>query len=1228
MAWKKDSGVKNDAGHLDPKVRDAEVQLENHEAHLINHDNELNFTQIKIGYQDMKLGEMEAKLDEQDQEIADARSEGIASNRFIDNSIPAAKLKKAADADRIKLDNLSDEVIQAMAGNTPINATPGVNGVTTEKIAPAAVDYTRVNFLEIGDNLFNPNTITPGQMMTGSATLVASDVYHVSDFIPVSGNTPYTINVGLRLITVFNPDKTIHSTQFKSDETSHHHRRYTFTTPAGAGYIRITVFQDNYLEIMLNKGAEPLPFEEFGYYGRDLMAGKLKNDSVLESNIKGQLSPEKMNFLIRSKNLFDEKEITPHTFLDASGKISSDPAINNSYHASDWIPVEGGEIYTITNCRAYTLYDSNKERYGGLNPGDNTPQTFVVPVDGFLRFSYSTSVDNNQVEKGDRMTPWVPHGWVFPDIAILGVGNRVITSEMIAPEAVSGLTIKEKAIDIRHISFADPTKNLFNKYTRTVGMYVEHNTGKLKESSTYDTSDYIPVKANTTYAITRSRKVAIYDENFFHIPEQSQDGSAARRVTPLQDGYMKVSFFASQVDVSQVEEGNEYTDFAPYGVQINGLALEDNSVRKNHLTQDVLSLINSSGSGDGVQILSVEAADKIGFIGDSYTESHYTIKGKSYINKLSLFSDYNFENFAKSGDTYRGNLDRIRNKEPIFHESLSWQDFKPKYAFLVSYTNDLKYMDHNQYANDLRAVIETTQGLGAMPLIATEYHSTFAPGLQNILRQVAEEYDAPVINILPVAHRMRRNGGSDFAPFWGGSHPGTRTNALMSDNFEKYLKQLPRPRQSLKIFRKRDLTDASSLDDLIFNTNLERAKKFKEIQVGHAAINDPKLVDQCTTAQNSRVTSEYLKLQNREDVSFDGYALISAVLPATSRSLKHIALDINNNSLEVYVKNVVARPFPTPTYYQRFDVSDNSVATVGARYKSNDPVFAGINFTVQDFDSGVDGDAILMSPYPRLNTTKGGVLTKISGSGPDTISYNYTAIGYSSDYPEGKADAGHWERIQPDESGKFTVPADLFAKSMDYDKIHFLIKGSGDFTLNRINVEWVGVEDKTYKTKEMKLISPSGPELLSQPLVGAAQLSGWNVTGSVTPFNPADGITPKGVTQIINVSKDDQISQSFSWEEKEDDQEVQITVWARYFPDINDPAGDTFTITEDSFDYALLAVETGAGSKAMTLTDKVDMHWKEVTFNAVLPYDQTSMSLKVYSLDKKIQVAKVSVKKI
>jgi len=74
-----------------------------------------------------------------------ARSEVVPSYRLNDNSISARKLSTSLDADRIKLSHLSDEVLQALAGTTPINATPAVNSVTTEKVADGAIEYQKLS---------------------------------------------------------------------------------------------------------------------------------------------------------------------------------------------------------------------------------------------------------------------------------------------------------------------------------------------------------------------------------------------------------------------------------------------------------------------------------------------------------------------------------------------------------------------------------------------------------------------------------------------------------------------------------------------------------------------------------------------------------------------------------------------------------------------------------------------------------------------------------------------------------------------------------------------------------------------------------------------------------------------------------------------------------------------------------------------------------------------------
>lgn len=59
--------------------------------------------------------------------------------------------------------------------------------------------------------------------------------------------------------------------------------------------------------------------------------------------------------------------------------------------------------------------------------------------------------------------------------------------------------------------------------------------------------------------------------------------------------------------------------------------------------------------------------------------------------------------------------------------------------------------------------------------------------------------------------------GADHAAYWGGSHAGTRPNALQSDNYEKFLQTLERPNHSIKLFRLRDNYSEKDIADLMFH---------------------------------------------------------------------------------------------------------------------------------------------------------------------------------------------------------------------------------------------------------------------------------------------------------------------------------------------------------------------------------------------------------------------------
>jgi len=1101
-------------------------------------------------------------------------------------------------------------------------------------------------FMDIGKNMFNKDSVQNSlgyypDHLSGNLTVNAG--YNASHYIPVKAGTTYAISAA-RKVAVYNTDMVVVPAQGMDINPA----AASTITPAQDGYIRVAFATGtSWTNGQVEQGSVQTTYAAYvrkipnleipdsavtttKVADKGITNLKLGDGSVDGRTIKqGEVSYYHTTFIEVGKNLFNKSDsgVSLGYYIDhATGTFQA----SASYNTSNFIPVKSGVTYAVSKCRKVIVYDAQKTFIAAQSIDIVNGITTVTPLqEGFIRVSFNVVNDwaLGQVEVGSVQTAYEPYIRKVKDIQVDGAAIKT--------KSIDASHIKDDVITATQVDFVNLGKNLFNSATRTVDYFIANNTGTLSNSpTTYDTSDYIPVKSGITYAISKCRKVLAYDNNNVVISSSYQDVSMVpTTITPTQDGYIRVSFAKTDLATAQVEQGSTQTTFEPYGLKLTtsvGLQnksvksanVDDKAIQVAHLSDEVEQLMSSAS---GLNTLTVVNADKIGFIADSYTEGLYAVKGKNYINKLSLFSDYNYENFAQGGDTYRGNLDRLRKKQGKFHPTLSWQDFKPKYAVLAAGTNDSAYMTLEQFGNDLRAVLETVQGLGAIPIISTVHHTaSLGSGVINLYRQIAQEYDIDFMDILPPVYRTQ---GTSYAPFWVGGHAGTRANALLSDNMEKYLSKLPRPRQSLKIFRKRDSVAVSSMDDLIFSNNLERAKKFREIHVGHTALVDPKNVDDVNNKTIANVTSEYLKIQNSENVAFNDYALVSAILPSTALGLSSLALEISDTTAEVYVKDVVATPYPSPTFYQSFEMADPSVFNVGDKYTSADPVFAGLTFTVTQ----VKSDRVIMSPY-KSGTNNPGTLTKTSGIGPATVNYDYTSVGFADDYPVGKQNIGHWVKLSL-VNGKFEVPYNLIKSCVDYDKASFLIKKAGAFNLNKVEVEWSGKEDKVYRSRPLKTAEPTGTELLAQTKMGnSTELSGWTIDGTIaTPFVPADNNLPRDTTGCIEITTANKISQSITNPSLNEEVEVEVRAIARYFPTINDPAGSTFTITEDTYDYADLAMDITTGTDAAhihTMTDRINTHWKEVSFRISIPHACTSMKFKFYSKDKTIQIAKVSVKKV
>lgn len=741
------------------------------------------------------------------------------------------------------------------------------------------------------------------------------------------------------------------------------------------------------------------------------------------------------------------------------------------------------------------------------------------------------------------------------------------------------------------------------------------------EYTGYACTKLIEINTSVVYTHSYIRHIAIYDINL----------NCLKR-----DQYLNAGVF----DTSYWPAGAKYICISNTGENRNGTFSYSKitSVKTFELPNLRLVETNGGGSGSLSQSINLKNVDRVGVIGDSYTESHYTLKDKSWVSKVSLFSDFNFENFAISGDTFRGQLNKIRTGYNRYFSSdntgkYSWESAHPSYAMLVCRTNDVKYMDESQYMYDLMAIAETTRNMGAIPIFTTEYHSNSNDVLLSYYQYLSEKYGGYYIDLYT---QLRDTRGNDYAPFWGGSHPGTRTNELMAHECtEFFLHEMPRPYQSIKIFRVRQ--EPESLDDLIFGDIFERAEKFKEISVSHSALTEPKYYDNCTSKANSAVQSEYLKLMNGVNINFNKYALIDVIFPATSNSISKIELKTNElSNVDCYILDPLAEPYPSPLFYRRFDIPEileNGVdVAVGNTYTSSlhdTTVFTvkEILFDQVESDSGFVSGTILICSGNRTNTaTDGGTLTKTKGTGENTLNFYYSATALSSDYPSGKQPIGHWKKL---ETFGIINESDI-KRCMQVDKISFLLVSANSFNLSSLEINYVGTPSKSkdsiarnrhisYGNFKKVLDVENTTEPMPEAITPADNCRpGVSKNNNVYMLSPGESFTYK----ITNLNTTFEFMPAT----------YKVRVIARYFPDIFDAETGTFgegtsPISLNSFDYVKLTMRVRYASsstdKYFDFTKYVSLHWCHIDFDLMSSPGSNTVYLEFFVEDKPIQFSSV-----
>lgn len=126
-------------------------------------------------------------------------------------------------------------------------------------------------------------------------------------------------------------------------------------------------------------------------------------------------------------------------------------------------------------------------------------------------------------------------------------------------------------------------------------------------------------------------------------------------------------------------------------------------------------------------ILNLVSSDKMLFYGNSYTESAYAIKNKSWINVLSNFVDMPLMNFGVSGRRVVDLSHYMRTNQALYG-NCGPNELKPSHIVIENIGNDTSQNLSDEsnleiYLQEIQEAVENIKALNANPIIGTDWNN-------------------------------------------------------------------------------------------------------------------------------------------------------------------------------------------------------------------------------------------------------------------------------------------------------------------------------------------------------------------------------------------------------------------------------------------------------------------------------------------------------------------------
>ena len=309
--------------------------------------------------------------------------------------ITSRDFKIINDSDKLGLENLKDEVIQAISGTAPVSPTLR-NGVITPK---------KTTFFNGGKNLFDKNEIVINKYLNGeNGTEFEMENYFVSDYITVIAEETYSFTLCEQIIAYDSEYRFISNLNNSTG---------IIIIPVNCKYIRFSSPISSLNTAQVERGNTKTNYEEYRLAIKSELINANKNNIIGDIFKNNSIDMIKLKNVSMGKNLFNKNNITNHMYFQ-NGTTGVVEGWNGSL-----IELESNKDYIYNKKMYYSLFDKDMKFITGKTEIDEISSFNTSDNIKFIGVGFrTTDLDTLQIEVGKTPTDYEEFSYLLNNVKI------------------------------------------------------------------------------------------------------------------------------------------------------------------------------------------------------------------------------------------------------------------------------------------------------------------------------------------------------------------------------------------------------------------------------------------------------------------------------------------------------------------------------------------------------------------------------------------------------------------------------------------------------------------------------------------------------------------------------------------------------------------------------------------------------------------------------------------